>query len=132
MNFNLDASRDELYLFLLDDQRIFKLDKNELSIEEINLESEERNTEWHFYFDYLNNKSYLLSETRKTNSLFLLEANNQLSFIKDLDFVPEAIFNGYLHKKSTVGKLYSHYLIPIEVKEKEKSILLEEVEISSD
>ena len=52
--------------------------------------------------------------------------------LMDLDFVPVAVFNVLLHKKTSSGKQYSHYLIPILNNENQKSILLEDVEINSD
>jgi hypothetical protein len=129
MNISLDASKYDLFVFLLDESKILKLSKKDLSIREINLD--EKNTEWRFYFDYMQNKSYLVSKSRKDIELYGLDDSDKPNFLKDLDFVPEAIFDGSLHKKSSKGRLYSHYLIPIENKG-EESILLKDVTISSD
>lgn len=129
MNISLDASKLDLFVFLLDENKILKLNKKDLSIREIDLD--EKNTEWKFYFDYMQNKSYLVSINRKNIKLYKLDDSNQPGYVRDLDFIPEAIFDKALHKKSSKGKFYSHYLIPIENKA-EESILLEDVTISTD
>ncbi|MEQ8518369.1 MAG: hypothetical protein RIA99_04930 [Cytophagales bacterium] len=130
IDIDLFATQNDIFVYLPDKQKLIQVDKEKRLFDEIILSRD--GGSWLFYHDYIENQSYLLNKYKSERKLYTLNGNRELDFIKDLDFVPEAIFNGSLHKKTEKGKNYSHYLIPLKAKDKEKTIHLKGVTISSE
>lgn len=130
IDIDLFATQSNIYIYLGKTQKLIQIDKTSSDFDEIELN--DNSGEWMFFHDYVKDQSYLLNNSRAYQKLYSLSSESKLDYIKDLDFIPEAIFDGALHKKIEKGKNYSHYLIPLDSKEREKIIHLESVTISSD
>ncbi len=130
IDIDLFATQNDIYVYLPDRQKLIQVNKDKHLFDEVNLCSSDGS--WLFYHDYIENQSYLLNKYKSNRRLYALDSNRELDFVMNLDFIPEAIFNGALHKKTDKGKNYSHYLIPLNPKDKEKTIHLKGVTIRSE
>lgn len=130
IDIDLFATQKSIFVYLPTEQKLLQMNKNECEFDEIKLSNDKGS--WLFYHDYIMDQSYLLNDSKAYRKLYALSSGSDINYIKDLDFIPEAIFDGSLHKKSEKGKNYSHYLIPLDSKDKEKTIHLKSVIISTE
>lgn len=124
---SISASENSFFIHVKEESSLIRLDKSQEYIEEINLKGESGN--WNIFHDFVDNKTYLVNDQKKIHQLYVLDLNNEVKYLKDIEFIPRAIFDGKMHKAESQGNSYAHYLVPINSDNEIKNHILEEVRI---